>query len=337
MDKKVFVLGALLLCASLAFSADSSPLITITAPPNGATLSMCTTYTIRWTHSAYFVSVPQTCTVFCGNHIISPPVPVTQDSFVWTVGKKQDGTNLQPDRDYEITIESPDYDALNGPVIHIASGDVITITAPSTGSTFLRGTTTTIAWTHSVYFNCVPQDCDLYCGMDVISPLVPVMQNSWVWTVGRKHDGTYLSPGTYEITLESPDYDALNGPMITIIALELKIRPYPKKVQIIKIPDCPMCYRLDPRQFELKMEGFDLVTIEVVRGRRVLARFRFSRFAPGKSVPPPAKITLTKEDLRLIKQKKQAFTVLVKSAKGQVLLKQAVQLEPKGQIRRFIR
>jgi hypothetical protein len=169
--------------------------------------------------------------------------------------------------------------------------------------------------------------------MDVISPPVPVTQGSWVWTVGRKHDGTYLSPGTYEITLESPDYDALNGPMITIIALQLIIRPYPKKVQIIKILDCPMCYRLDPRQFELKMEGLDLVSIEVVRGRRVLARF--SRFAPGKPAPPPAKITLTKEDLRLIKQKRQAFTVLVKSTKGQVLLKQAVQLEPKSQIRRF--
>jgi len=333
MGKKVLVLATLLLCASLAFSADPTPLITITAPPNGATLSMCSTYTIRWTHSAYFESVPQTCTVYCGDYVISPPVPVTQDSFLWTVGRKQDGTILQPDEVYEITIESPDYDALNGPVITISSNDVITITAPTTGSTFLRGTTTTIGWTHTVYFTCVPQDCHVYCGVDVISPPVPVTQDSFVWTVGRKHDGTYLSPGTYEITIESPDHDALNGPMITIIALQLIIRPYPKKVQIIKILDCPMCYRLDPRQFELKMEGPDFVSIEVVRGRRVLARF--SRFAPGKSVPSPAKITLTKEDLRLIKQKRQAFTVLVKSAKGQVLLKQAVQLEPKSQIRKY--
>ena len=331
MGKKVFVLGTLLLCASLAFSADPTPLITITAPPNGATLSMCSTYTIRWTHSVYFESVPQTCTVYCGDYVISPPVPVTQDSFVWTVGMKQDGTNLQPDQDYEITIESPDYDALNGPVITIASGDVITITAPTTGQTFLRGTNTTIQWTHSVYFNCVPQSCTLFCGMDIISPPVPVSQNSWVWTAGRKHDGTYLPPGTYEITLESPDYDALNGPVITIIALQLIIRPYPKKVRIIKILDCPMCYRLDPRQFVLKLSGLDFVSIEVVRGRRVLARF--PRFAPDRPAPPPAKITLNEQDVRLIKQRKPAFTVLVKSAKGQTLLKKAVQLEVEGPTR----
>jgi len=244
---------------------------------------------------------------------------------------KQNGTILQPDQSYEITIESPDYDALNGPVITIVSGDVITITAPTTGQTFLRGTNTTIQWTHSVYFNCVPQTCTIFCGMDIISPPVPVSQNSFGWTVGRKQDGTYLAPGTYEITLESPDYDALNGPMITIIALQLIIKPYPKKVQIIKILDCPMCYKLDPRQFILKMSGLDFVSIEVVRGRRLLARF--GRFTPDGPAPPPAKITLNEEDVRLIKQRKPAFTVLVKSAKGKILLKKAVQMELKGQTR----
>lgn len=234
MEKKVFVLGTILLCASLAFSAGPEPLITITAPPNGATLNMCTTYTIHWTHSAYFESVPQTCTIYCGNDVISPPIPVTQDSFVWTVGMKQNGIILQPDQSYEITIESPDYDALNGPVI-------------------------------------------------------------------------------------------------TIIALQLIIKPYPKQVQIIKILDCPMCYKLDPRQFVLKMSGLDFVSIEVVRGRRLLARF--GRFTPDGPAPPPAKMTLNEEDVRLIKQRKPAFTVLVKSAKGKILLKKAVQLELKGQTR----
>lgn len=315
----------ILLCASLAFSHPPEPLITITAPPNGATLNMCTTYTIHWTHSAYFNSNPQNCHIYCGNHVISPAVPVTQDSFVWTVGMKQDGTILLPDQVYKITIESPDYDALNGPMITIASGDSINITAPPNGEILLIGTTRTIQWTHTAYFNCVPQTCDVYCGVDTISPPVPVTQDSWVWTVGRKRDGTYLIPGTYEITLESPDYDELNGPMITIIALELDIRPYAKKIQIIKIPDCPMCFRLDPSQFYLKMKGLDFVSIEVVRGRTRLASFR--RFAPGKPAPPPAKLTLTKEDLRLIEQREGAFTVLVKSAKGKVLLKQAVQLE----------
>jgi len=333
MGKKVFVLGAILLCASLVFSAGPDPLITITSPLNGATLNMCTTYTIHWTHSAHFDSVPQTCTIYCGDDVISPPIPVTQDSFVWTVGMKQNGTILLPEQDYRITIESPDYDALNGPMITIASGDNINITAPSTGSTLLRSTSTTIQWTHSVYFNCVPQNCTLFCGMDIISPPVPVTGGSFVWTVGRKHDGTYLAPGTYEITLESPDYDELNGPMITIIALELIIKPYPKRVQIIKIPDCPMCYRLDPRQFFLEMGGLDFVSIEVVRGRRLLARF--ARFAPNRPAPPPAKITLNEEDIKLIKQRKAAFTVLVKSAKGQTLLKKSVQLEVQGPTRRF--
>ncbi|NIM91917.1 MAG: hypothetical protein GTO17_13340 [Candidatus Aminicenantes bacterium] len=331
MAKKVFVLGTILLWTSLAFSAGPDPLITITAPPNGTTLNMCTTYTIQWTHSAYFESVPQTCTIYCGNDIISPPIPVTADSFVWTVGMKQNGTILLPDQSYEITIESDDYDVLGGPVITIASGANINITAPSTGQIFLRGVSTTIQWTHSVYFNCVPQNCTLFCGMDIISPPVPVTGNSFVWTVGRKHDGTYLAPGIYEITLESPDYDELSGPMITIIALELIIRPYPKKVRIIKILDCPMCYRLDPRQFVLKMSGLDFVSLEVVRGRRVLARF--PRFAPNRLPPTPAKINLNEEDVRLIKQGRPAFTVLVKSAKGQTLLKKAVQLEVGGRAR----
>jgi len=332
MGKKIFAFGAILLCATIAFSSSPDPFINVTSPPNGATLNMCSTFTIQWTHSAHFESVPQTCTVYCGNHVISPPIPVTQDSFVWTVGMKHDGTIIQPDQDYEITIESPDYDELNGPVITIASGDVINITVPPSGSILLRGATTVINWTHTAYFTCVPQSCTLFCGMDIISPPVPVTQDSFVWTVGRKHDGTYLVPGTYELTLESPDYDELSGPMITIIALELIIKPYPKKVQIIKILDCPMCYKLDPRQFILEMKGLDYVFIEVVRGSRLLARF--GKFAPGKPAPPPAKITLTKEDLRLIKQGQPAFSVLVKSAKGKVLLQKNVQMEPETQLRK---
>jgi hypothetical protein len=334
MCKKVFALGTILLCATLGFSRPSDPRITITAPRSGEILSICTNYTIRWTHSEYFTIHPQNCTIYCGEDAISPPVPVTQDYFVWTVLRKQDGSNLDPMAHLEITIESPDYDALDGPVISFSADERITITSPTSGESFLRGTTCTFRWTHSAYYNCIYNRCAIcFEGVGISScDIIPesevtATQDRYVWTVGRKHDGTYMEPGEYRVSMECWDGD-FDGPRITIVVLELKINHFRDRLRIEKIPDCPRCFRLDPRQFELTLKGLDFVLLEVVRGGTRLASFR--RFAPGKTIPPPVKITLAKEDIKLIKQRKPGFTVLVKSAKGKILLKRAVQLETAG-------
>lgn len=180
----------------------------------------------------------------------------------------------------------------------------ITITAPANGSSWNYGTTCTIQWTYSSDYTGTTQKCQVYCGSDIISPDILVTQGQFVWTVGRKADGTYIPAGTYEITIESPDYDALSGPNITINPMMLNLDRF-KKFPIKKIPDCPMCYGFDLKQLQLEVK-FPF-TLELFRGRRSLGVL--GKFAPGRLPTGVAKLVLDRSDLLLIQRGEAGFEI----------------------------
>ncbi|MDH4197046.1 MAG: hypothetical protein OEW05_06550 [Candidatus Aminicenantes bacterium] len=185
-----------------------------------------------------------------------------------------------------------------------ASPFLITITAPANGSSWNYGATCTVQWTYSPDYTGTTQKCQVYCGSDIISPDILVTQGQFVWTVGRKADGTYIPAGTYEITIESLDYDALNGPNITINPLKLNLDRY-NKFPIKKIPDCPMCYGFDLKQLQLEVK-FPF-TLELFRGQRSLGIL--GKFAPGRLPTGVAKIVLDRSDLLLIQRGEAAFEI----------------------------
>ena len=108
---------------------DEDALIRFTTPPNNTNTNLTRgqSYTITWTHSAYYLVLPQPCTVYCGTHPLSPPIPTTNDSFTWTVGQDRDG-NMIPDGQYQMVIESDDHDEF-GPSITL-----VTVPVPGSGN-----------------------------------------------------------------------------------------------------------------------------------------------------------------------------------------------------------
>jgi hypothetical protein len=198
----------------------------------------------------------------------------------------------------------------------------INITAPASGTSFNYGASCTIQWTYSADFTGTTQKCDVYCGSYVISPPVLVTQGHFDWTVGRKADGTYIPAGTYEITIESLDYDALNGPNITINPLRLNLDRF-NKLLIGKIPDCPMCYGLPLKQFEL--EVLFPFTLELFRGQRRLGVL--GKFAPGRLLRGNAKIVLERSDLLLIQKGEAGFELRAIIEDGKLLQTKALALE----------
>lgn len=325
--RRIAFVAAMLVLVALALPADT-PWITITAPNGHHPLFKHETETIRWTHSGYFAAHPQTCQIYCGDHVISPPVAVTADSFSWVVGRKADGTFLPQGR-YEITIESPDFDALDGPIVVVSDQrPEIVLTAPASGASLRLGSACTIRWTFSSYFLVVPQTCRIFCGDGFISPPVPVLNGEYLWTVGRKDDGTYLNAGTYPITLESDDYDALSGPMITLSAPDFRIpiRRFAEKIWLHRLPGQPLSFRVDPSELKINLGEFlEPVTILLAHGGRTLAKL--GRLVPGQKLPGPVTITLSQKDCDLVRGRQSGFEILLQSTAGKILQRLTVQPE----------
>jgi hypothetical protein len=216
--------------------------------------------------------------------------------------------------------------------VAVAQSPTFNITAPGDGAFLRRGSSVTVQWTHSAYYDAHPGQHGIpYCQptgsgnpvVQIASP-APIVGNQFVWTVGRKFDGTWLTPGTYEITIESDDYDELSGPNVTIFVFDFKREFLRRKIELPKIPDLPQGYFFDPRAIELEMEGLESVRIELAQnGKRLADLGRFGRGVFGSG---PAKIQL---DPRSI-QNPTGFELLVYSTNGKMLLKQAIEVALAG-------
>jgi hypothetical protein len=161
---------------------------------------------------------------------------------------------------------------------------------------------------------------------DFISGDVQVNDNQFEWTVGKKKDGTYLSPGTYDISLENIDCDRGVG-LVTLSILKppLPIWKVVSKLPIYKDPGCPMCFHLNPGDLKFDPADQGPVILEIVRGSQVLARL--GRFGRGLAVPGPVQITLDQEGHGLLMRRQQGFELRILSARGAILHTQAIQLE----------
>jgi len=201
---------------------------------------------------------------------------------------------------------------------------LITIVAPPSGSDpLLIGQTVHIRWTHSAYYDAHAQTCQIFCGEQRISPDLAVTADDFAWTIGRRHDGTTMAPGDYEITIESLDYDALNGPQIRIAFPALPgFKLLNNRIRVDKIPDCPMCYRLDPGQIKFDAGGPVVVDVELLRNGVVLARL--GRFGPRLGAPGPVKIILKRESGGQMRRQ-SSYELRFLSAKGEVLHREAIR------------
>jgi len=196
----------------------------------------------------------------------------------------------------------------------------LTLTAPPTGEAFLRGTPCTIRWTHSAYYDAHPgQHVLIYWGIDQIGTPVPATQDMYVWTAGKKSDGTWLPSGIKEITLESIDYDALDGPNVRVYFFFFKPDFLRRPLEFNKNPECPACFIIDPRLLDFEMEGLEWARLELWQSGRKLADL--GKFAGGKAQSGPVKFQF---DSR-VGRRETAVELRVFSDRGALLLKQKME------------
>nr|MCU0237770.1 hypothetical protein [Acidobacteriota bacterium] len=288
--KGKIVLSLLLFLGAALATADVAPQIsgiTVDASWDDGTVFKNETVHIRWTHSAFYTSPSQTCRIFCAGHVISPPLPVISKDFTWTGGRKFDGTYIPQGKPYRITIENNDFDALSGPDIALVDEQPkFTINAPANNASLLIGATTTIRWSHSTYY-------DVFTFCEYIAS-VPVVNDQFVWQVGKAKNGSVAPAGNFRLTGEQNEYWQCNDVNIRLIGL---IRPpfrlYAKKLLLDKIPDCPMCFKFDLGQIKFDGEGQLPVDVELLRNGVLLAKL--GRFGERRAAPGPVKIVLEQE------------------------------------------
>jgi hypothetical protein len=169
---------------------------------------------------------------------------------------------------------------------------------------------------------------DIYCNDLKICQAVPVLDRKFEWTVGRKFDGTSLSPGVYGINVESWDFDSFHYTPVTLVNKipKFPLRPFIERIPLRKAPGCPMCFQIDPR--ELKFDPMSVkepITIVITRGRHIFAKL--GKFGPKLALPGQVLVRLDEEQHKFIKNRRHGFELRVISADGKILHQQAVQLE----------
>ncbi len=335
MKRKIGFLILLFLGAALAM-ADVAPQISgidVDSSWGGYIVFKNETVHIRWTHSAFYTSPGQTCRIFCAGHVISPPVPVISKDFTWIAGRKLDGTYIPQGKPYRITIENDDFDALNGPEIALVDEQPkFTIIAPANDASLHIGTDTTIRWTHSAYYNVFNlSKIELLIASSDASyaeyiASVPVVNDQFVWKVGKMYNGSMAPAGNYRLTGEQSEYWQCNDVNIKLIHAFARYRLRVNKIWIDKFPDCPMCFKLDPAQIKFDGEGPLIFDVELLRNGVLLAKL--GRFGERRAAPGPVKIVLEQEPRSgMIRRMQPKYELRFLSTKGEVLHKEAIELE----------
>lgn len=337
MNKKIFLSILLFLGAAMAMADVAPNIYGITVKcsvGDGYTVFKNETVHVRWNHSGFYTNPGQTCRIFCDGHVISPPVPVIGKDFTWTGGRKLDGTYIPQGRPYRITIESDDYDALNGPDIALVYEQPnFTIIAPANNAMLVVGTSVTIRWTHSAYYDVfntakielLIANSDLSVADYIAS--VPVVDDQFVWQAGRMKNGSIAPTGSYLLTGEQNEYWQCNDVHFKLISLARPLfRLFMEKIHLDKIPDCPMCYRLDPRQIKFDRGDLPWVDVELLRNGVVLAKL--GRFGPRSVIPAPVKIVLGQASAgKLVRRQMDKYELRFLSPKGETVHRQAIPLE----------
>ncbi len=214
MKRIIVFLAMTVLWASLAPAYVSPEIkgIYITPMPDGLLVKGNVVH-IRWEHSTFFNSPGQKCVILCGKYVISPKIPVIDKDFVWTAGRQDDGSYI-PQGHYLITVKSPDFVAQDTEQFtYVRHLPKFTIIDPPDGKKLRIGSKYTIRWTHSSYFELLPQRLYLtltpVCG-EVYIAEAQVTDDKYVWEVGRMRDGMIVPPGDYQISAECSDYWGCN-------------------------------------------------------------------------------------------------------------------------------
>ncbi|MCU0236794.1 MAG: hypothetical protein MUC72_06880, partial [Acidobacteria bacterium] len=123
---------------------------------------------------------------------------------------------------------------------------------------------------------------------------VPVVNDQFVWQVGKAKNGSVAPAGNYRLTGEQNEYWHCNDVQIRLLSQILPpFRPHLEKIWINKLPDCPMCFSLDPKQIKFDGEGPLVFDVELLRNGVLLAKL--GRFGERRAAPGPVKIVLEQE------------------------------------------
>jgi hypothetical protein len=308
------------------------------APASGTPLTVGTSCQIQWSGPAAEAS--QLVTVFIATPsgsetgIVSNTHTKGEGGFTWEVGRLQNGDLWKTAGSYNMWLESLDGDSGDHSITLVPQP--FGLDNPAGGETLTIGSTFNIQWHGPTY------EAD-----QIVATFIHSVSAGWykyidnshtkgqggfAWEVGKLKDGTVVPPGQYTLSIESPDGDGNESPLVTLEAPQLKIpwNKIYKELRVIDIfpdPPCRGCFKLDLKNINVlqpKIKGVH--TVKLFRNNRQVVEL--GRFGPRQKLPGSARIKLNQKQLARLKQKgKVRFQIRVFSQKGKLLHSQDVMLQ----------
>lgn len=221
MKNKLFVI--LFMMSALVLMGQS---ITVTSPNGGESWAAGSTQTITWTTTG-ITSGQFRIALFDGATsvgTIASYLPITQNSFSWTVGHLTDAPDVGAGTNYKIKIriisEAPNdfSDATFSITSDPTPATSITVTSPNGGENWQKGSSHNITWT-TTGISAGTYQLTLWRGgsnLGVIASGLSHPQNSFPWTVGNLDGAPAVSPDsgyTIKVRLQGETAnDFSNGP-----------------------------------------------------------------------------------------------------------------------------
>lgn len=190
---------------------------------------------------------------------------------------------------------------------------------PAGGEYLLRGSTFTIRWTAPP--NEGEQKVDIYLGDKLIADTSKKKDGSYLWTVGKLKNGTWVPAGQYSIVLESLDGDAFGNKFNIFVYIPWLTKL--SKIIMIPVPSqCPQCANLDLRELKkLSRPVKGSFQLKLYRNNRMLVNL--GTIGGRRGVPDFAKIKLPL--MRRLKSKAK-YELKVFHHNGKLMESQPIQL-----------
>jgi len=328
----------------MVFSVFAYGDIQFISPASGTSLTVGTNYQIQWSGPASEAS--QTVTVYMSMNVPGgPEIQVVSDTytkgqggFMWEVGRLKNGAIWKWSGSYKIWLESDDGDSPEHTINLIPQP--FGMDHPVAGETLTIGTNYQVQWhgpTYEAY-----QTVAFFLEKVNDSSWIRLVNNShtkgdggFLWEVGRMNDGTFASPGSYLVSLESDDGDWF-GWAINLVAPSASqgggnLQEVFKKISQLKIQYqpgvCIYCFKLDLIRLKRLLRNIKRpYELQLFHNNRPVSKL--GKFGRRYQLPNTANLKLNKKLTQILKKRGQAyFQLMVLTLKGKKVYKQRVLLK----------